>query len=149
MNTKMMRWDPVRELESLSSRLNQYFGAPAVGRDETDAGFADWAPAMDVEETSTEYLLKADLPDVKKADVKVEIENGVLSLEGERKQEREEKTSKFHRAERVYGKFVRRLSVPTDVDQQNVRAEFANGVLNVHLPKSAAARPKTIDVKVA
>lgn len=143
---KLMRWDPFRELETLSSRLNQYLNQPAV---EATAGFADWVPAMDIEETDTEYILKADLPELTKENVKVGIDDGVLSLEGERKQEKAENDKKFHRVERVYGKFVRRLAVPTDVDQQKVVAEFKNGVLNVHLPKSASAQSRAIDVKVA
>jgi HSP20 family protein len=146
---KMIRWDPFRELETLSSRLNQHLGQPAAGRDDAEAPFADWAPAMDIAETDKEYLLKADLPEVAKENIKIGIEDGVLSLEGERKQEKEENTKKFHRVERVYGKFVRRIAVPSDVDQQHVAAEFKNGVLNVHLPKSASAQSRTIDVKVA
>jgi HSP20 family protein len=146
---KMIPWDPFRELETISSRLNQYFSQPPARRDNGDAVFADWAPAVDVEETNTEYLMKADLPDVKKEDVKVAIEDGVLSLEGERRQEKEDKGKTYHRVERLYGKFVRKLAVPTDVDQQRVAAEFKNGVLNVHLPKVASAKPKTVDVKVA
>ena len=99
--------------------------------------------------TDTEYLVKTDLPDLKKEDVKVAIQDGVLSLEGERKQEKEEKTKKYHRVERSYGTFVRRLSVPADVDQQKVQAEFKDGVLTVHMPKSASAKPRSIDVTVA
>jgi len=147
---RMMRWDPFRELESLSTRLNQYFGPTMMTRrDADDATFAEWAPAVDIEETDKEYVMKADLPEVKKEQVKVGIEDGVLSLEGERKQEKEEKTTKFHRVERVYGKFVRRMAVPTDVDEQKVAAEFKDGVLTVHLPKSAIAKPRAVDVKVA
>jgi HSP20 family protein len=146
---KMIPWDPFRELETVSNRLNQYFGQPPARRDSGDPVFADWAPAVDIEETDREYLMKADLPDVKKEDVKVAIEDGVLSLEGERKQEKEEKGRTYHRVERLYGKFVRRLAVPTDVDQQKVAAEYKDGVLNVHLPKSASAKPRTVDVKVA
>jgi HSP20 family protein len=146
---KMMRWDPYRELEAMTSRMNQYFGQPMPRRDDDDAVFANWAPAVDIEETDKEYVVKADLPDVKKEFVKVGIEGGVLSLEGERKQEKEEKNTKYHRVERVYGKFVRSLAVPTDVDQQKVAAEFKDGVLTVHMPKTAFARPRTVDVKVA
>lgn len=146
---KMIPWDPFRELETISSRLNQYFGQPPARRDNGDAVFADWAPAVDIEETNSEYLMKADLPDVKKEDVKVAIEDGVLSLEGERRQEKEDKGKTYHRVERLYGKFVRKLAVPTDVDQQKVAAEFKDGVLNVHLPKVVSAKPKTVDVKVA
>jgi HSP20 family protein len=104
---------------------------------------------MDVQETDKEYLIKADLPDVKKEDVKVAIEEGILSVEGERNQEKEEKGRKFHRVERAYGRFVRRMAVPTDVDATKVVAEFKDGVLNVHLPKAQTAKAKTIDVKVA
>jgi HSP20 family protein len=111
--------------------------------------FADWAPAIDVQETEGEYLIKADLPAVKKEDVKVSVEDGILAVEGERQQEKEEKGRKFHRIERSYGRFVRRLAVPTDVDQSKVAAEFKDGVLNVHLPKSAIAKPRAIDVKVS
>jgi HSP20 family protein len=144
------RWDPFRDLEDLHSRLNRLFGQPAVRRT-TEEGdfFADWTPALDLEETDGEYLVKADLPAVKKEDVKVSLEDGVLAIEGERKQEKEEKGTKFHRIERSYGKFVRRLTVPTDADPQKVSAEFKDGVLNVHLPKSPAAKPRSIEVKVS
>jgi HSP20 family protein len=145
---KITRWDPVRDLESLSNRLNQVFGQSAARPDEAPV-FADWTPLMDVEETEAEYLVKTDLPDIKKEDVKVAIQDGVLSLEGERKQEKEEKTKKYHRVERSYGTFVRRLSVPSDVDQQKVQAEFKDGVLTVHMPKSAASKPRSIDVTIA
>lgn len=135
----------------MSTRLNRVFGQAPARRtgDEEAAFFADWAPAIDVQETDKEYLLKADLPEVKKEDVKVDIKEGVLTVEGERKQEKEEKGKKFHRIERSYGKFVRRLALPVDVDETKVGAEFKDGVLNVHLPKSASAKPHTIDVKVA
>jgi HSP20 family protein len=146
----MVRWDPFRELEEMSSRLNRFFGRQGLTAQPSENGdvFADWAPAVDVQETDTEYLVKADLPAVKKEDVKISVEDGILAVEGERKQEKEEKNRKFHRIERSYGKFVRRLAMPTDVDQQKVAAEFKDGVLNVHLPKSPVAKPRTIDVKV-
>lgn len=141
---RMTRWDPFRELDEMTTRLGRMFPA----REDGDT-FADWAPAIDVQETEGEYLVKADLPDVTREDVRVAIENGVLAVEGERKQEKEEKGRKFHRIERSYGKFVRRLAVPTDVDEQKIAADFKNGVLNVHLPKSEQAKPRSIDVAVA
>jgi HSP20 family protein len=110
---------------------------------------AEWAPAVDVQETDGEYLIKADLPDVKKEDVHVELQDGMLCLRGERRQEKEEKGKKFHRIERAYGQFERRLALPSEVDSQKVAAEFKNGVLNVHLPKSAHAKPRAIEVKVS
>lgn len=143
----MTRWEPFSELETLSTRLNQLFNQPLTRRD--DAAFAEWAPSVDLEEGDQEYLIKADLPDVKKENVKVGVQDGVLSLEGERQREKDEKTKKYHRVERVYGRFVRRMALPTDVDQQQISAEFSNGVLRVRLPKSAASKPRTVDVKVS
>lgn len=145
----LMRFEPFRELEEMSSRLNRILGMDLKPVDVPDGGFADWAPAMDVQETENEYLIKADLPDVKKEDVKVSVEDGILAVEGERRMDKEEKGKKFHRVERSYGKFVRRMTVPTDVDQQKVQANFKDGVLNVHLPKSTTAKPRTVEVKVA
>jgi HSP20 family protein len=144
----LVRFDPFRELEEMSTRLNRLFGGPV---DRVDAGdsFGAWAPPVDVEETDKEYLIKADLPDVKKADIKVGIEDGVLTIEGERRQEKEEKNKRFHRVERTYGKFVRRLTVPSDVSQAQVAAEFKDGVLNVRLPKAPNNKPRTVEVKVA
>jgi HSP20 family protein len=146
----LMRWDPVREMEDLSSRLNQWFGQPIARRmgDENGMTLANWAPAVDVEETDKEYVVKADLPDIRKDDLKIRIDDGVLSLEGERRQEKEQQGVRFHRVERSYGKFMRRLELPMEIDQQKVSAEFKDGVVIVHLPKTHEARPKTIDVKV-
>ena len=146
----LTRWDPFRELEDLSKGLNQWFGQPLMRRvtEENGSSFADWAPAVDVEETDKEYLVRADLPAIRKEDVKVGIDHGMLTLEGERRHEKEEKGRKFHRVERAYGRFMRRLELPMDVDEKKVAAEFRDGVLNVHLPKARDAKPHSIDVKV-
>ena len=148
---KLVRWDPFRELEDVSTRLNRLFNQPFGRRLMEDEGslLAEWAPAVDVQETDAEYLIKADLPEVKKEDVRVELQDGMLCLQGERKQEREEKGKKFHRMERAYGRFERRLALPSEVDPQKVAAEFKDGVLKVHLPKSPSAKPKSIEVKVS
>jgi HSP20 family protein len=110
---------------------------------------ADWTPSVDISETDGEYQIKAEIPDVKKEDVKVTLEDGVLTIQGERKQEKEEKGKKFHRIERSYGSFVRTFSLPDVIDEEKVKAEFKDGVLNLHLPKSEKAKPKAIEVKVA
>jgi HSP20 family protein len=102
---------------------------------------ADWAPSVDISETDGEYQIKAEIPDVKKEDVKVTLE--------ERKHEKEEKGKKFHRIERSYGSFVRTFSLPDVIDEEKVKADFKDGVLNLHLPKSEKAKPKAIEVKVA
>jgi HSP20 family protein len=142
----MVRFDPLRELEEMSTGLNSLFGRPA---DRADVeSLAVWTPSVDVEENDREYVVKADLPDVNRSDVKVSIEDGVLSVEGERTHEKEEATKKYHRVERAYGKFVRRLMLPSDVDATNVGADFKNGVLTIRLPKSRAAEPRAVEVAV-
>ena len=142
--TNIVRWDPFKELEGIQARLNRMFGDQPGGGE----GLADWAPAVDVHETDGAYVVKADLPDMKKEDVKVEFENGVLTIEGERKTEKEESGKKFHKIERGYGKFVRRFAMPSEVDGGKVTAEYKDGVLHVNLPKTATAN-KAIAVKVA
>ena len=145
----MVRWDPFRELDGLHARLSRVLGeAPFRGVDTGNLSFGEWAPAVDIQETDKEYIVKADLPEVKKEDVKVELEDGVLTVEGERKMEKEEKGKKFHKIEREYGKFVRRFALPTEIDAGKLSAEFKEGVLNVHLPKSPETKPKTVTVNV-
>ena len=107
---------------------------------------ADWIPTVDISETEGEYLIKAELPEVRKEDVKVTVENGVLTLQGERRQEKEEKGKRFHRVERSYGSFVRSFSLPESVDESAVKAEYKDGVLHVTLQKSQEALPKKIKV---
>jgi len=100
-------------------------------------------------ENEKEYLVKADLPDVKKENVKVTVENGVLTITGERRFEKEEKDKKYHRIERSYGNFLRSFTLPEGADGAKVNAEFKDGVLKVHLPKSETAKPKLVEVKIA
>jgi HSP20 family protein len=113
--TTLTRWDPFREFDDLTERMNRLMTRPAWGAEEALVT-ADWAPIVDIQESDKEYLVKAELPEVKKEDVKVNIKEGVLTLEGERKQEKEEKGKKFHKIEREYGKFVRRFALPTEID---------------------------------
>jgi HSP20 family protein len=108
----------------------------------------DWAPSVDIIETAEEFQVKAELPEVKKEDVKVRVDNGILRIEGERHQEKEEKGKKYHRVERSYGSFMRSFTLPDSVDGEKVSADFKEGVLNVRLPKSAKARPKAVEIKV-
>jgi len=144
---QLAKWNPFMELDEIQHRLNRLLvDRPAKTG---DGGFADFLPAVDIQETETEFIVKADLPDVKKEEIKIQMHNGVLAIEGERKQEKEEKGKRFHKIEREYGRFIRRFELPTDVDAEKVRAEFKNGVLNVIVPKSAAAKPKQIEVTIA
>lgn len=145
------RWNPARELEELQSRLSNILDFPALRKDgeRESLAIAEWAPAVDITEDEKEYLVKAEIPEVKKEDVKVTVENNLLTISGERKFEKEEKGKKYHRIERSYGSFVRSFSLPDDVDSSKVDAKFADGVLTVHVAKCEAARPKQIEVKVA
>ena len=151
----LTRWDPFRELDEMNEHLGRTlpfgFFPPTTRTRPSDEALivAEWAPLVDVEETDKEYLVKAELPEIHKEDVKVTIEGGMLTIEGERRHEKEEKNRKVHRVERSYGKFVRRFTVPPDVEEKKVTAEFKDGVLFVHVPKSVAAKPRAIEVKVA
>lgn len=146
----LVRWDPFRELEDMNHRLNRFFGRPLLGPQGAQemAALPDWSPSVDVVETPEEYLIKAELPEVKKDDVKLSVSDGVLRLSGERKQEKEEKGKKYHRVERFYGSFLRSFALPDNVDAAKVRAEFKDGMLTVHLAKTAAPAPKATDIKI-
>ncbi len=148
----LTRWDPFRELDELHNRLGTLFGrAPARkdGTKEETRTIAEWAPLVDIIEDEKEYLIKAELPEIKKEDVKVRMENGVLNISGERTYEKEDKDRKYHRIERAYGSFERSFTVPEDADATKVNAEFKDGVLKVHLAKDETAKPKAVEVKVA
>jgi HSP20 family protein len=138
-----------REMEEMTDRFNRYFGPLGRPYEKEALKVAEWAPVVDIEETGAEYLVKAELPEVEKKDVKVTVENGMLTIQGERKQEKEENGKKFHRIERSYGTFLRTFTVPEEVDAMKVAADFKDGVLRVHLPKSEKPRTKAIEVKVA
>lgn len=147
----LINLDPFRDMESfgrsLSSLINGGWGRPT----EHAAAQSDWLPRADVSEDAKEYLIKFELPEIKKEDVKVVVEDGVLTVSGHRKLEKESSgggTKKYHRIERFYGSFVRRFDLPENVDTRGVNAEFKDGVLNVHLRKSEEARPQLLEVKV-
>jgi HSP20 family protein len=145
------RWNPFKEIEELENRFASLFGrTPARRQDggQESMTVAEWSPLVDITEDDKEYLIKAELPEVKKEDVKVTVENGVLTITGERKFEKEEKGKKYHRVERAYGNFVRSFSLPDDADANKVNAEFKDGVLKVRVTKSESAKPKQIEVKV-
>jgi HSP20 family protein len=108
-----------------------------------------WAPAVDILETENELVLKADVPGVELKDIDIQLENGTLTVKGERKLEKEEKNQGFHRMERSYGSFVRIFTVPESVDSENVKAAYEAGVLTITLPKKEIAKPKAIKVQVS
>jgi HSP20 family protein len=155
MNTlnKVITWNPLRQMEQATqNRLNPFFlgGFPnRMGSGEIDSlAVADWSPEVDISEDDRGYLLKADLPEMKKDEVRVTVEDGILSVSGERKTEKEDHKKKFHRIERSFGTFRRSFTLPEDADSTKVTAEFHDGVLKVHLPTTPIARSKAIEVKV-
>jgi HSP20 family protein len=151
-NESITYWDPFRELEDMQHRLSTVLGRQLNRRQDGDKEsitVAEWAPVVDIIEDETEYLIKVDLPEIKKEEVKVTVENGVLVLSGERKLEKEEKGRKYHRIERAYGSFGRTFSLPDNADAEKVNAEFNDGVLKLHIAKKEAARPKQIEVKIS
>lgn len=144
----LIRWEPFRDFDQFFERA-----APStLGRwprifSEKGAAF-EWAPAADISETDKEFLVKAELPGVKREDVNITLDDGVISITGERKQEKEEKDEKRHRVERFYGTFARSFSLPENVDEKAIRAESKEGVLYVHIPKSKAEKPRSVQIKI-
>lgn len=145
------RWHPNRDFEQF---FNRFFegGArfpflPSSGKQE-QMTLADWTPAVDIQETPEAYVVNAELPEVKKEDVKITVQDGVLSLSGERRLEKEEKGKKFHRIERSYGRFERSFVLPDSIDEQKIHASYDNGVLHLMLPKAPSTRPTTREIKV-
>ncbi len=150
--SSITRWDPFREMDELQNRISTLFGRAPVRREgekQEALRVAEWAPLVDIIEDDKKYTIKVELSDVKKDDVKISVQNDVLSISGERKYEKEEKGKKYHRVERAYGSFSRSFTVPEDADADRVSADFKDGLLQVHLPKSEKVKPKTIEVKVS
>lgn len=144
-------WDPFKELEDMEKRLSTVLGRPFLRREgeKEPITVAQWSPLVDITEDEKEYLIKVELPEIKKEEVKISVQDDVLSISGERKYEREEKGKKYHRVERAYGSFLRSFTLPEDAEGAKVNAEYKDGVLKVNLPKSEKAKPKAIEVKVS
>lgn len=140
----MVRWDPLREMEELFGHHGRLGGRS--GMDLLPKG--DWTPRVDIAETDKNFVIKMEIPEVEKKDVKVSVENGVLSISGERKQEKEEKGKHFHRMERYYGSFDRAFTLPDNIDQTHLDATFKDGMLTVELPKLAETRKESIEVQI-
>jgi HSP20 family protein len=150
--TTLLRWNPLKEMEEMQNRMATLFGPepvqflnPVLDEKLTTS---DWMPSVDITEDEKEYLFKVDLPEMKKEDVKVTYDEGVLAITGERKVEKEEKNKRFHRIEREHGRFLRSFTLPDNADATKIAAEFKEGVLVLHLPKNEKARPKVLEVKI-
>lgn len=148
----LARWSPWKDLEEMEKRLSTVFGrVPATGNGEKKEAItvAEWSPLVDITEDDKEYVVKAEIPEMKKEDIKINVHDDVLTITGERQYEKEEKGKKYHRVERAYGSFMRSFTLPEDADGAKVNAEYKDGVLKVRLPKSEKAKPKSIEVKIA
>ncbi|MGB5984065.1 MAG: Hsp20/alpha crystallin family protein [Desulfobacterales bacterium] len=143
----LLRWTPWRELEEIANRYTRTVGQAQTGGQEVVAT-GDWVPRVDIAETDTAFEIKVEIPEVNKEDVKVAVYNGVLTIRGERKQEKEEDGKKFHRVERKYGSFTRSFTLPDNVDENAIEAAFQDGILLLQIQKTEGAKPKVIEVKV-
>ncbi len=149
----LVRWDPVREIDSLQGEMNRlfstFFDTPTrAGNGGAGAATRRWIPAMDLVETGEHFVLRADLPGVTEGDVSIEVENNVLTVSGERKTETEEQHEGYYRLERSMGAFSRSLTLPEGIDAEAVTATFEHGVLEVRIPKPVQAQPRKVQIGV-
>lgn len=143
------RWNPNGELETIRKHIHTLFGHSLLANNgEEFFTTSVWAPLVDVAEDDREFIVKAELPGLKKEDVKVTVENGYLRISGERKMEKEEKGKRYHRIERAYGSFERAFLLPDDAKTDKMTADFEGGLLKVHIPKEAKPAAKAIEIKV-
>src|ERR671926_1022727 len=143
----LIRWEPAREVNSLQSEMNRlfntFFGDAPAGE---GGNFRRWVPAMDLVETEDHFVLRADLPGLTEDDVKIEFDDGTLTVSGERKAEHESKNEGYYRVERAFGSFSRSLTLPQGIDPEAVTASFNNGVLEVRIPKPEQRKPRRIEI---
>lgn len=145
---RVIKWEPFRDVDDVFDRffaesMRHWPRAAAANR-----AAQEWAPAADVSETEAEYLIKADLPEVRKEDVSITVQDGVLTLSGERKQEKHADGEKLHRIERVHGSFARRFALPENADEQGITAESRDGVILIHIPKVKVVQPQPRQITI-
>jgi HSP20 family protein len=140
----IVRWDPGREVDSLQSEVNRLFDTFFGGRPAN--GVRRWVPPMDLVETDDHLVLKADLPGLDSDDVNIEVKDGVLTVSGERKTEHEARADGFYRVERAFGGFSRSMSLPQQVDAEQISAKFDKGVLEVRIPKPEERKPHRVEI---
>jgi HSP20 family protein len=146
------RWDPFRDLLTIQDEMNQLFGRAFGERQAQGEGAGPalraWAPALDISEQKDAYVVTVELPGIKQEDLDITLEDGLLTLQGERRFEQESADEQYHRIERRYGSFRRAITLPSQVEADAIEASFADGVLTVRVPKAEEARPKKIEVRV-
>ena len=143
-----LSWPSFGRLSDLRDEIDRLFDLPAAGEAGTSPWMSGWTPALDVYEDKNQFLVKAELPGMKKEDIDVSLHNGSLTLSGERKSEQESKDEGVYRSERYFGRFQRTVDLPTTVQEDNVKAEYHEGILSIALPKTEQAKPKQISVSV-
>lgn len=145
----LIRWEPIRELDTIQSEFNRlfnsFFDTPTAGNGSAPRR---WVPPMDLVETDADYVLRADLPGMAEQDVKIELEDNVLTISGERRSEDEQRKAGYYRLERSFGSFRRSLTLPEGVDSEAIKATFANGVLEVRIPKPEQRQPRRVQISV-
>lgn len=145
------KWEPLRtmerNMEDLFDRYSRAMGFP-ISRSSELLANGEWCPRVDISESGDSFQIKAEIPGVQKEDVKLTIDNGVLTLEGERHQEREEKGWRYHRVERDYGNFIRSFTLPANADSSKLKAHFHDGMLDVKIPKTEESRTKAQTVQI-
>jgi HSP20 family protein len=142
-------WDPFRELEEMSTRLNRFFGRALLPMDgDVTPGASEWSPSVNIAETEKAYMVTAEIPQVKREDVHVTLEGQTLTIEGNRKHEREEKGLKYHRVESYYGHFLRRFTLPDDIEAAKLEATYKDGMLHIAIPKVPIKRTPALEVKI-
>jgi HSP20 family protein len=150
----LVKWNPARELLNVEREFNKLFNTfnSRFGFDDSsmneDLENAVWSPLTDISENKDQYILKMDLPGVSKENLKLNFHDGELIISGERKQEKEDKDSKYHRIERTYGKYYRSFTLPQTIQADKINAEFKDGQLTITVPKSEEAKPKELEIKV-
>ncbi|MGA7616764.1 MAG: Hsp20/alpha crystallin family protein [Thermoanaerobaculia bacterium] len=144
------RWNPAQDIQNLQNQMNRlfepFFRDFAPGFTTPDLTSGTWVPPVDVEETKDRIFVRAELPGMKKEDIEISFENGVLTLRGERRMEQENRERNFHRVERSYGSFVRSFTLPNSVDPEHVEAIYEDGVLEISMPKREEAKPRRIEI---
>ncbi len=146
----LIGWSPFRDLDDFVNRVNTLAGRSLLTGEEGGRGGSviEWRPVANIAETDSAYLIKAELPGVDKNDVEVSVHDGIITIKGERRVEKHDQTEKHHRVESFYGTFSRSFSLPSDADETRIEAEARDGVLTVRIPKTEAAKPRAIDIKV-
>jgi HSP20 family protein len=143
----LIRWDPMRGMDELLEHYNRAIGNPNI-MDIELLPKGDWTPRVDIAETDKSFIIKMDVPEVDKKNVKISVKNSVLSIKGERLQEKEESGKKFHRMERYHGTFCRSFTLPENVDIEEINATFKDGLLTVEVPKLEKTKSPEVEVKI-